>query len=144
MASRDVAHDAGVGVVVAIGSGCAQAAGVDELSVDANVGAGLDGGDHAAAGSMARANARPLRINWFRRSGGRPPDTRPRSGRTPDKAGFARVWTSRPNKCAALSAFPAERRTSTALVVLEFTSGRLSEINLSGLSAGCRATLDLN
>jgi hypothetical protein len=63
MASRDVGHDAGDGVVVAISSGCAQAAGVDDLSVDANVGAGLDRGDHAAAGSMAWANARPLRIN---------------------------------------------------------------------------------
>jgi hypothetical protein len=63
MASPDVGHDAGDGVMVAMGSGCAQAAGVDELSVDADVGAGLNGGDHAATRSTARANARPLRIS---------------------------------------------------------------------------------
>jgi len=63
MASRDVGHEAGDGIKVAVGSGVAPAAGVDELSVDADVGAGRDGGDHAAAGSTARANARPLRIS---------------------------------------------------------------------------------
>jgi len=63
MASRDVGHEAGDGIEVAVGSGCAQAAGVDALGVDPAVGAGRDNGDHAAAGSTARANARPLPIS---------------------------------------------------------------------------------
>jgi hypothetical protein len=38
---------------------------VDELGVDANEGAGLDGGDHAAARSTLHASVRPLQISGF-------------------------------------------------------------------------------
>jgi hypothetical protein len=36
---------------------------VDELGVDADESTRLDGGDHAAAHSTSRANARPLQIS---------------------------------------------------------------------------------
>ena len=59
----DLGDEASDGGEIAADSGFAQATGIDELAAHAEVGAELDGDDHAAAHSTARANVRPLRIS---------------------------------------------------------------------------------